>query len=95
MSNVKVEFLSLLTDIAGTDELEVFIENKTTLDSLLKELKNKFGKNFDSKILDHSGNLSKYIMLVINGEQVQSEDNMNTILQDGDEISFIPAIAGG
>ncbi len=39
--------------------------------------------------------LNKYILLSLNGKDIRHYNDLKTILQDGDEIIFLPAIAGG
>ncbi|TFG23962.1 MAG: MoaD/ThiS family protein [Promethearchaeota archaeon] len=95
MSSIKILFLSLLADITGIDEITLPAENKTTLKDLLEELKTKFGKDFESTIFISEDKLSKYIILSLNGKEIRFSENYETLLQDGDELAFLPAIAGG
>ncbi|MFW2331523.1 MAG: MoaD/ThiS family protein [Nitrospinota bacterium] len=48
-----------------------------------------------TKLLDEDGNLRKFINIFVNDEDIRSRDGLDTKLADGDEISVIPAIAGG
>ncbi|MBY9020274.1 MAG: MoaD/ThiS family protein, partial [Candidatus Lokiarchaeota archaeon] len=38
---------------------------------------------------------SKYVIITVNSKDIRTLDELNTEIQLDDEISFIPAIAGG
>ena len=50
---------------------------------------------FRSKILDDSGDIRRFINLFVNGEDVRYLKGLESGVKEGDEISIIPAIAGG
>lgn len=92
---IKASFLSLLVDIIGKEEISLSFDNTLTIKDLLMRLSSLFGKDFEENIFSAEGKLSKYIILVLNGKDIRKYDGLNTIIKDGDEISFLPAIAGG
>ncbi len=47
------------------------------------------------KVCDDSGKVRKYLNLYVNDEDVRFLKGEATELKDGDEVSIIPAIAGG
>ena len=95
MINIKVSFLSLLADVIGKTEIPLVIDANSTIKDVLSTLTLKFGSDFENVILSTPDNLSKYVILGLNGKDIRTFDNLNTILKEGDEISFLPAIAGG
>ena len=95
MINIKVSFLSLLADITGIKDIIMPINENSTIKDLLSTLILKFGSDFEKFILGSPDILRKYIILALNGKDIRSFDNLNTIIKDGDEVSFLPAIAGG
>ena len=48
-----------------------------------------------ARICDESGNLRRFVNFYVNSEDIRFLDGANTVLHDGDEVSIIPAIAGG
>lgn len=48
-----------------------------------------------AKICDEKGDLSGFLNVFVNGENVRYLQGMGTPLREGDEITIIPAIAGG
>ena len=95
MIDVKIKFLSLLTDITKIKELNLSIHENSTIKEILDRLIIKFGKNFESKILDSPNSLSKYIILGLNGIDIRTLNNLDTIVNHHDKILLLPAIAGG
>ena len=95
MIDVKINFLSLLADITKIKELNISVQDNSTIKEILESLSSKFGKDFERKILDSPNSLSKYIILGLNGKDVRTLENLNTIVNHQDEILLLPAIAGG
>ncbi len=95
MFELKVNFLSLLEDLIGFDSVIIFLDENSTVKDMLEKLTQKFGKKFQRNILNSTNELNKYIILGINGKDIRSLDNLNTAIGENDEISFLPAIAGG
>jgi molybdopterin synthase sulfur carrier subunit len=95
MFDVKIMFLSLLTDITEVEELNLPIEEGVNIRSILEQLTIKFGSKFEDMIFKSSKDLSKYVIITVNGKDIRTLDGINTQIQLDDEISFIPAIAGG
>lgn len=95
MLNVKIIFLSVLVDITQIEELTLPIDDGSNIKNMLEQLSSKFGKKFEDLIFKASENLSKYVIVTINGKDIRTLDGLNTKIKIDDEISFIPAIAGG
>ncbi len=47
------------------------------------------------RICEDDGTLRRFVNLYLNDEDIRFKENMETALSDGDELSIIPAIAGG
>ncbi len=75
--------------------MEIHIEEKITLDSLIKKMIQTCGDDFKNLLLDDNGLLHKFILLAINGNQILHSNQKEILIYSGDQISFIPAIAGG
>ncbi|WP_019500383.1 MoaD/ThiS family protein [Pseudanabaena sp. PCC 6802] len=48
-----------------------------------------------ARICDDRGNLRRFVNFYVNSEDIRFLEGAGTKLQDGDEVSIIPAIAGG
>ncbi len=47
------------------------------------------------RICEEDGKLRKFVNLYVNDEDIRFKDNLETPLKEGDELSIVPAIAGG
>jgi len=47
------------------------------------------------RLYDENGKLRRFINIYVNGEDIRYLSGEATQLKDGDEISIVPAIAGG
>lgn len=48
-----------------------------------------------ARLCDEGGNLRRFINFYVNSEDIRFLDGANTPLKDGDEVSIVPAVAGG
>ena len=47
------------------------------------------------RLLDENGELRRFVNIYVNGEDVRFMEGLTTPLKDGDEVSIVPAVAGG
>ena len=48
-----------------------------------------------ARLCDDQGELRRFINFYVNNEDIRFLDGKGTVLQEGDEVSIVPAIAGG
>ena len=61
----------------------------------LNQLESQF-PGLKERIVDaSSGELHRFVNIYVNGEDVRFLQGLQTSLKDGDEISIVPAVAGG
>jgi len=65
-----------------------------TLRERLGELEARY-PGMKERLYDGQGNLRRFVNLYVNDEDVRFLAGEDTALRDGDEVSIIPAIAGG
>ncbi|RMH65339.1 MAG: MoaD/ThiS family protein, partial [Cyanobacteria bacterium J003] len=47
------------------------------------------------RLCDENGQLRRFVNFYVNNEDIRFLNGIETPLKDGDEVSIIPAIAGG
>ena len=47
------------------------------------------------RLLDESGELRHFVNIYVNGEDVNFLQGLKTVISAGDEVSIVPAVAGG
>jgi molybdopterin synthase sulfur carrier subunit len=65
-----------------------------TVAELLADLEQRF-PGFKDRIRDESGKLRRFVNVYVNQEDIRFLQGDQTPLKDNDEVSIIPAIAGG
>lgn len=65
-----------------------------TIDDLLTELETQF-PGIKARLCDDDGKLRRFINFYVNSEDIRFLEGQNTKLQAGDEVSIVPAVAGG
>ena len=75
----------------GKDMVEVESAN---LGDLVEKLNGEY-PGFKDRLVDEEGELRYFVNIYLNGEDVRFMDGLNTSTSSGDEISIVPAVAGG
>ena len=75
------------------DQAEVQAEGAT----LREVMQSLVGQNpeFQARLMDDKGELRRFVNVYVNEEDVRFLQKLDTPLKDGDEVSIVPAIAGG
>ena len=77
-----------------TGELEVVQASGATVGDLLQSLETSY-PGLRERICDESGNVRRFVNVYLNDEDIRFLEEKATPVKDGDEISIVPAIAGG
>ena len=77
-----------------TNEAEVVEVNAGTIGDAISELQNRY-PGIKERLVDDSGAVRRFVNVYVNEEDIRFLQNQETALKDGDEVSIIPAIAGG
>ena len=75
----------------GTAKAAVTAE---TLGGVIAELEAQF-PGIQERILDENGALRYFVNLYLNNEDVRFLEGLGTPVKAGDEVSIVPAVAGG
>jgi molybdopterin synthase sulfur carrier subunit len=77
-----------------TNDEEVVEVNPGTIAGTIAELQARF-PGIKERLLDENGGVRRFVNVYVNEEDIRFLQNQDTPVKDGDEISIIPAIAGG
>ncbi len=75
------------------NQAEVSAEGGTIAD-ILNDLESQFA-GIKERICEENGTPRRFINIYLNEEDIRFLDGEKTKIKDGDEVSIIPAIAGG
>ncbi len=90
--SVKVRIPTPLMKLTN-NQAEVTAEGGTIAD-LLNNLESQFA-GMKERICEENGAPRRFINIYLNEEDIRFLDGEKTKIKDGDEVSIIPAIAGG
>lgn len=65
-----------------------------TVRELIEDLERKY-RGIKDRICDESGKVRRFVNIYVNEEDIRFLNREDTKLKDGDDVSIIPAIAGG
>lgn len=88
---IKVRVPTPLQKLTGQAEVKVQAQN-------VKDLITQLEKNYPGmkdRICDETGKIRRFVNVYLNEEDIRFLKQEETSLKDGDEISIVPAIAGG
>ena len=77
-----------------TNELESVSGAGATIGELIDNLDQAF-PGLKDRICDEAGNVRRFVNIYVNGEDIRFLEEKATPVKDNDEISIVPAIAGG
>ena len=75
----------------GAEEVEAAGENVA---QILDDLEANY-QGIHARLFDDGGGVRRFINVFLNDEDIRFLENLDTPVKDGDEISIVPAIAGG
>ena len=75
----------------GKDKVEV---ESSTLSEMVDTLESEY-PGFKERLVDENGELRYFVNIYINGEDVRFLQGLETVTSTGDEVSIVPAVAGG
>jgi molybdopterin converting factor small subunit len=71
------------------------LEDNATLNDVFSKLFEKFGENIKTVLIKQTGELNDHVVIMLNEKNIRSLDDLNTKIHNKDEITLLPAIAGG
>jgi molybdopterin synthase sulfur carrier subunit len=77
-----------------TNEQEVVQAAGSNIEAVIADLDKNF-PGLKERICDENGNVRRFVNIFINAEDSRFLDERATTVNEGDEISIVPAIAGG
>ncbi len=89
---VKLRIPTPLRSLAGgASELSV---NGSTVSEVLDTLERDH-PGFHARLFDERGEIRRFVNVYVGGEDIRFLKGVDTPLKEGDEVSIVPAVAGG
>jgi molybdopterin synthase sulfur carrier subunit len=65
-----------------------------TINDILEDLERQY-PGVKSRLCDDSGQIKRYVNIFVNDEEIRALQGADTAVSDRDEVSIVPAMAGG
>ena len=75
----------------GQDKVEI---DGDTLAQIIESMDSTY-PGFKDRLVDEDGEIRYFVNIYLNGEDVRFLQGMETSTKTGDELSIVPAVAGG
>ena len=90
--SVKVKIPTQLRSVTGGDA-ETEVEEAGTVGEVLDGLYDRYDGLRDR--IAEDGDLRRFVNVYVGGEDIRFLDGLETSVNDGDEVTILPAVAGG
>ena len=77
-----------------THDEEIVETSAETVGAAITDLESRF-PGIQERLLDEEGQVRRFVNVYVNGEDVRFLQGIETATKEGDEISIVPAVAGG
>jgi len=92
LANITFVIHSVLNGGAGEKKTNLDVD---TLNAAFAKISETMGDDFKRKVLNEDGTPRSLTNIYINGKNAKFSSGLDTTLSDGDEVSILPAVAGG
>jgi molybdopterin synthase sulfur carrier subunit len=77
-----------------TDGAEEISAGGATVAAIVDDLDHNH-PGLKERLCDEAGKVRRFVNIFVNGDDIRFLNNLETTVKDGDEVSIVPAIAGG
>lgn len=91
---MKLKVFGTLRQFVAAKQVDLEVQSGDTVRDALVRLAGD-QPALGERILDDDGNLQKAINVLVNGRSIKFLDDLNTTIQEGDELAIFPAVGGG
>jgi molybdopterin synthase sulfur carrier subunit len=89
---VTVKIPTQLRSVTG-GEAETMVDGATTVGDVLDGLYERYDGLRDR--IAEDGDLRRFVNVYVGGEDIRFLEGLETRIEDGDEVTILPAVAGG
>ena len=75
----------------GQSKIEI---DTATLGEMVEQLETSY-PGFKDRLVDENGDMRYFVNIYVNGEDARFLQGLATSIKSGDEVSIVPAVAGG
>lgn len=91
---MRVRVFGTLRQFVGAKEIDLDLAPGDTIHHLVAKISVAYPV-LENKIVDGEGKLQGSINILVNGRNIRFLDDLDSVLQAGDELALFPAVGGG
>jgi MoaD family protein len=92
---ITVKFIGAFRNASGKGKLTIASEGIIPLGEAIKKIVTELPKLKTSLIDPELENPKPNTLILVNGKEISVLNGLDTILEDGDEVVFVPVVHGG
>ena len=95
MPKIKFKLYAHLREIANTREIEINIDENSTLVDALKILVDKTEGKLDKYIFNKKGDVRDSLIFVVDGKSLKGNEVMKVSINKDSQVAIFPPFSGG
>lgn len=92
---VHLKFVGSFRGVSGTDAINLRCKDPVSMRTIVQKIVEKLPSMRFSMFDPVSGEPRRNMLALVNGQEIGVLDGLETVVEDGDEVVFIPVIHGG
>jgi MoaD family protein len=92
---VIVKFIGALRHVSGAGELALNCKDNVSIRELMREISKEVPALTRSLIDQQLEEPTPNVLILVNGREISVLNGLETALQNGDEVVFVPVVHGG
>jgi molybdopterin converting factor small subunit len=87
---VNIRFIGAFRSLSGKSKFDLILEKPTSLETAIERILEK-----TPSLRQALGNRKSGMLVLLNGKEISVLDGLKTMIEDGDEVVFVPVTHGG
>lgn len=87
---VSVRFIGVFRNLSGKSKIDLKLEKPTPLETAIERMLEKM-----PSLGQALGNHKSGMLVLLNGKEISVLDGLKTVVENGDEVVFVPVTHGG
>ena len=92
---ITVKFVGALRHLSGKTQLTIDCQEGIMLKELISKINQQTPQLEKSLVDEHGKDSTTNALILVNGREISVLEGLETKLNDGDEIVFVPVVHGG
>jgi sulfur-carrier protein len=92
--SVNMKFIGALRHLSGKTQAKIKLQKNQTVKDLILKI-SESAPELKKSLITQQDDPKPNALILVNGREISVLSGLNTLLQDGDDVVFIPVVHGG